>query len=344
MPLGTIQYATKSDAAVTISGCEDRSTDCVNAVVVTRNKWKTESGFMLPDLGSYGDVWTHALTRGAVAVVAKPGRQKTPLAPFIYHHSGRVTRLHVATRPRNPKPGAVLTSRPAGAPGRDGEVWVLRRAPARLFPALHQPCCRRGEQFSSPYIGRQGEVSARIERYSARTVARWKQLVVSHDHGRSWRADNGLPEDLAPYTGGYVAFAAGPGARLAVAWSSDPGTDYKRLRLFVSDDAGNSWRRVAAGRMPKVPNGMAFTNDGTLLVGPFDKRLWRLPPGALSPQPVRGAPHARYGGIAQGASGFTAPRPPGPVIVETGPVSFAVSRDGKHWKTVVPGASLAAET
>jgi hypothetical protein len=317
----------------------------VYAVVVTRDNWKTETGFVLPDLGSHGDFWTQALTRGAVAVVTKSGRRKAPVAPFVFHYNGQVSDLHVSTRPRDPKVGAILTSRPDGARARVGKVWVLTRAPARLFPAAHQPCCRQGLRLNALYIGRQGEVSALIERYSARSVPQWNQLVMSNDHGRSWRIENhGLPDDLAPYIGGFVDFAAGPGTRLAVAWNSDPGTDYKRLRLFISDDAGSSWRRVTPGAMPKMLNGMAFANDGTLLLEHSGNRLWKLPPGAYAPQQVRSAPRARYGGLTQGSTGFTAPRLPGPLILQTGPVSCAVSRDGKHWKTVTPGASLAAET
>ena len=346
--LWTVQYASALAAAVTISGCEERATECMDAVILTHDNWKSESGFVLPDLG-WGDFWTQALPGGAVAVVAKPGRHKAPLAPFIFHHTGQVTSLHLSSRPRNPRPGEILTSRPAAARRSEGEVWVLRRATAQLFPAAHQPCCRRGEDLYSLRTGRRGEVSALIQRFSARSVNRWAQLAMSHDHGRSWETHrNGLPDGFAAYAGGYVYFAAGPSSRLAAAWNSDPGTDSKRLRLFISD-AGRSWQRIPAGRMPKLLSGMAFTQAGSLLLSAYPgetreaaTRLWQLPPAASVPHPVSGAPRPHYG-LQPACCSTVVTLPTSPVIAQTGPLSFHVSRGGKHWKAVEPGASLEAE-
>jgi hypothetical protein len=181
-------------------------------------------------------------------------------------------------------------------------------------------------------------------------VDRWAQLVVSHDHGRNWETHlNGLPDGYAAYAGGFVYFTAGPSSRLAAAWNSDPGTDYKRLRLFISDD-GRNWQRIPAGRMPKLLSGMAFTHDGTLLLSAYPgegraaaTRLWRLSPAASVPHPVSGTPRHHYG-LQPACCSTVVALTTSPVIAQTGPLSFDVSRDGKHWKTVTPGASLAAET
>jgi hypothetical protein len=293
-----------------------------------------------------GANWTQALPGGAVAVVARPGRRKPPLAPFIFHHTGLVTGLHVSFAPTQPEARC------------DPDQSAGWRAPTRWrglgAEACHGAtlsCCaptvlsaRRGPGF--PHGRAAGEVAALVRRPSARSVDRWARLIVSHDHWRSWETHrNGLPNGFAAYAGGFVDFAAGPSSRLAAAWSSDPGTDYTRFRLFISDD-GRNWQHIPAGRMPKLLAGMAFTHRGALLLSAYPDegrqataRHWAVSPGATTPQQVSGAPRARYG-MQPACCSTAVALTTSPVIARTGRLTFNVSRDGKHWKAVVPDASL----
>ena len=126
--------------------------------------------------------------------------------------------------------------------------------------------------------------------------------------------------------------AARAGRPRPAAYWTDEQNDYLRPRgLYISHDE-RTWRQVPLTTAPKTTDGMAFTPDGTLLFADNNGgRLWRLPPGATTLEPVVDGPRV----VRLEASG-------GVLIASPSYVrrTLAVSTDGKHWKTVKPGATM----
>jgi hypothetical protein len=330
-----VQNASPAEAVATISGCPKSSRGrCLFGVVVTGDGWRTERGVVLADKLNPFEVWVGALPDGSAAVVANRPGQRRHIA-FVLRPGGGLGRLRLTRTPAAPGPGAVLAPRPAGISAQHGEVWVVDPARARLHPARRQPCdCRRNGFLSELVTGPDGTVYALISYTQPESVADWHRLVRSRDGGRSWDAPAALPEGYAPYWGGLTEVRAGPGTRLAIAWTSDPGTDPGRKRVLVTDD-GTSWRRIDTAGARRFYAGMAFAPDGTLIVATSfggDSRLWRVPPGATAIQSA-----------GRGPGGYYWLRQPGPLLLAADlfdAPGVAISRDGRRWRTVTPGSTL----
>ena len=333
-----VQYTSPTDAAATLTGCTDRDRNrCSAAVLVTRDNWASETGVAIPGPVDDSDTWTRTLPGGSAAAVTvvhnSDGKADTTL-PFVLHPDGSVSPLRVSTQPRDPGSGALLVDANSLLLSQhtDQGVWVVDPASGELYPAAHQPCKCRPALDDSVVTATEGTAYATNYNYR-RGKSNW-QLARSRDNGRSWQIRT-LPPMRLRYSG-ELGVAIGPGRRLAAAWYADWNTGDPELDLYVSSSDQRTWRAIAVPRGAWWFSGMAFTPDGSLLFGSAGgRRLWRLPPGGTTLRPMVGGP--RRGGLV---SLDTLRTSGGTLIDKTGERTVAVSTDGKHWKTVKPGATM----
>ena len=350
--LRDVQYTSPTEAVAQFD--HPGSGDVV--VATTDDNWAHASRLLirweLADLVSYVP-----LGHGAVAVKARSQFGGMSPPPFVLYASGEATPLQI-TEPRTPDADSELLEIDTydfffaiGAPRQflapdDSTVlaslWGADVEAGELFPLADSPPGDLVEHLP----GRDGAVMS-VAGYRGNDKV-WR-FETSTDGGHTWQRTEVplrlgrsriLPDSY------FSPSAVGPGHRQALALATDGLDGPLRLgQLWLTGDE-KTFRRVPLPREQMPFAGMAFADDGALLLAgvedvpclissPVCERrgtIWRLSPGGSGIRLLSGAPtlFGPHGSDFLKASG-------GVIVARTGHQTLAVSTDGRTWSEVTPG-------
>lgn len=333
LTLDSVEYTSPTDAAAEFWDCHKQSKDvCTEVILTTHDNWAHRSGIAIPD--TVADLVDFTpLGGGSVAIKAEDQIENVSYPPFIIRPDGTGTPLHLSREPRDPAAGNFLADLWQIAPesGTDTGTWAVDLDAAEAFPLRHMPsvCCATEQNV----LGRDGVVFS-VGGYKRRVGDGAWRFDTSTDNARTWRTtDVRLPLGGRRLDNNAMD-AIGPEHLQAIAilqWVQD---EPDRLtELWLTDDE-QAFHRVPLSRTPKDLGGIAFALDGALLLGEASgHRLWRLPRGATSFEPVPDAPR-----LSDPDERSTLLSSGGVVIARTGRRTISISTDGSTWTQVKPGA------
>jgi hypothetical protein len=308
------------------------------AVIVTRDNWRTVVAVAAPGDGTQ----VFALPGGGAAVLPQPEEDFGVTVPFLLRPDGRIAALRISAAPDVPSSRGFLVPAPDhGAAGSDAVVWVVDPQQGRLFPASSQPCqCGRFGSISDPEADVDGTVHVLVYRQLAGDREE-VQVAQTQDQGVTWqrRRTDAVKQPSGRHSRQFYGyFAAGPDQLLALAAfeHKDPDDEYSDLLLrdlLITEDE-RAWRTIALRGGLRGIGGLAFTSTGTLvLADEIGKRLWQLPRGGTTLEPVTEGP-TMSSFVTSGSV----------LIARKGRRTLSVSTDGLTWTDVTPGLTDEPET
>ncbi len=354
--LRNVQYTSHTEAVAEFD--HPKSGDVV--VATTDDNWAHASRLLIRwDLADR--VSSVPLGRGAVAIRARSQFRGISPPPFVLYASGEAKPLQVMPS-RTPDADSDLVEidrygffHAIGAPVQilapdDSTVlaslWGADVEAGQIFPLADSPPGDLLEHIP----GHEGALMSVAGYRGADKVWRFE---TSTDGGHHWRrTEVPLPlgrSRILPDSY-FSPYAVGPGHRQALALASDglDGPLYLRQLWLTGDE--QTFRRVALPREQMPFAGLAFANDGALLLAEVEDvqcststpvcdrrgKIWRLSRQGSGIKLLAGAPtlFGPHRSVDLRASG-------GVIVAQTGYRTLAVSTDGYTWSEVTPGRQAA---